>query len=91
MFSILNEANVFGVAKPTKTQLYNKIAAMKARIFPSDKILNTHDLRTRVTQHLEVPESDIEGYIPYYTIEDEDQNSKPSLSLVYFKLTLHIV
>ena len=56
---------------------------MKARIFPSDKILNTHDLRTRVTQHLEVPESDIEGYIPYYTIEDEDQNSEPRFTVIF--------
>ena len=43
----LNNANAFGSVKPSKVQLYNKIANIKKLVFPSQNIVNTHDLRQR--------------------------------------------
>ena len=52
----LIKANVFGLRKPSKVQLYNKITAVKKKLFPSHQILNTHQLRQKVSALLEVPD-----------------------------------
>ena len=52
----LIKANVFGLRKPSKVQLYNKIAAIKKKLFTSHQILNTHQLRQKISALLEVPD-----------------------------------
>ena len=58
----LNEKNLFHAQKATKQQLYNRIANTKKKIFKHQSIVNTHDLRQRVSEHLQVPEEDVQGY-----------------------------
>ena len=79
----LIKANVFGLRKPSKVQLYNKIAAVKKKLFPSHQILNTHQLRQKVSALLEVPDSEVEGFIPYWEIIDEKENEEPRFCVVF--------
>ena len=62
----LRDANVFdGMTEPTMIQLYNKITNVKNILDKTRDILTTHDLRQKVAEHLETPESDIEAFIPF--------------------------
>ena len=56
--------------EPTSQQLYNKIANMKKVLNLSETVENTHDLREKIKEFLEVPDNDIEGYVPYENIQD---------------------
>ena len=69
----LNKANLFLSRKPSKIQLYNKIAAVRKRVFPSINIVNTHQMRQRISNVLEIPASEVEGYVPYWEIDDEKE------------------
>lgn len=79
----LNNANAFGSVKPSKVQLYKKIANTKKLVFPSQNIVNTHDLRQRVSANLDVPESDIEGHVVYHEIDDEVEDEEPRFTIVF--------
>ena len=48
----MNDKNVFGLEKPTQIQLYNKVAATKKKLFPSDNILNTYQFRQKIAEVL---------------------------------------
>ena len=61
---LLNEANIFLSRKPTKIQLYNKCAAMRKKLNPSKNIVNTHQMRQKISEVLESPESEVEGFVP---------------------------
>ena len=58
--------------EPTMEQMYNKVADTKRALNPGPKISTTHDMRQFITNHIEVPEDELEGYIPFYDIQDED-------------------
>lgn len=79
----LNNANVFGNLKPSKVQLYNKIANIKKNIFPAQSILNTHDLRQRVASNLNVPENEVEGHVVHHHIDDEKENEEPRFTIIF--------
>ena len=79
----LNNANVFPGSKPTKVQLYNKIANLKRIVFPSEKITNSHDLRQRVAANLEVPEDELEGYVIDHEIDDEKEEEDPRFTIIF--------
>ena len=80
----LKETNVFvGRNVPSKQQLYNKIAATKKNILPSKTVRNTHELRENIADYLAVPESEIEAFVPYHEIVDDD-DSKPPRFIVIF-------
>ena len=79
----LKNANVFvGRSVPTKTQLYNKIAATKKTVFPSSSVRNTHELRQKVAEYLDQPASDIEAFIPFHDIDDEDEKKEPRFTII---------
>ena len=44
---------------------------------------NTHELRENIADYLAVPESEIEAFVPYNEIIDDDDN-KPSRFIVIF-------
>ena len=79
----LEEANAFGAQKPTKQQLYNKTANLKKLAYPYQNILNTHDLRQRVSANLKVPEDDVEGYVVYSNIDDENEDEEPRFTIIF--------
>ena len=64
------------VPEPTSQQLYNKIANMKKVLNLSETVENTHDLREKIKEFLEVPDNDIEGYVPYENIQDEKEDEE---------------
>ena len=79
----LKNANVFGREVPTKTQLYNKIAATKMLVFPSTKVKNTNELRQKVAKYLAEPASEIEAYVAFHEIDDEDESKAPRFTIIF--------
>ena len=77
------DANVFGGNMPSKTQLYNKVAATKATDSPSICVKNTHELRLKIAEYLKEPESDSEAFVPYYDIEDSDLSKDPCFTDIF--------
>ena len=69
--------------KPSQVQLYNKIAATKKKLFPSDNILNTYQFRQRIADELAVPESEVKGFVPYWDIIDETDDEDPRFCVVF--------
>ena len=55
-------------------QLYNKVSHMKKLLRKTEKLLTTHDLRQKLLLHYEMPGDDFEAYVPYFTIDDENDN-----------------
>ena len=82
----MNHKNVFGLKKPTQVQLYNKVAATKKKLFPSDNILNTYQFRQKIAEVLEVPESEVKGFVPYWDIIDETDEEDPRFCVVFSTL-----
>ena len=53
-------------------QLYNKVSHMKKLLRKTEKLLTTHDLRQKLLLHFEMPGDDLEAYVPYFTIDDDE-------------------
>ena len=58
-------------SEPSMEQLYNKFAAVKKNLNPQPKISTTHDMRQYIINHLQEPEDETEGFIPFHEIKDE--------------------
>ena len=52
-------------------------------IFPSSKIKNTHELRLKVAEYLEKPANDIDAFVPYHEIEDDDESNDPRFTIIF--------
>ena len=75
----LRKAKAFNTGnEPTMPQIYNKVSHTKTLLQKADEILNTHDLRMKAQDLFNVPESDLECYIPFYEINDEDDKYRNS-------------
>jgi hypothetical protein len=79
----LKNTNVCGDKLPSNTELYNKIAAVKKTAFPATKVKNTHELRLKVAKYLREPEAELEAYIPYHDIDDEDDTKEPRFTIIF--------
>ena len=79
----LKDCNVCGRNFPTKTQLYNKIVAMRKKISPSTLVMNTQEMRQAIAPMLEKPEFDNEAYVPYFEIEDKKENESPRFTIIF--------
>ena len=79
----LEAANVFHNRRPTMIQLYNKCAAMKKKVFPAVNIVNTHHMRQKIKDHVEPPECDNTGFIPYWEILDENDDDTPRFCVIF--------
>ena len=74
MLRELRDKNCFaGQNEPTTIQLYNKISHLKKIMNLSENLLTTFQLRQKIQEHTEIPDNDIQGFIPHYIIEDEDE------------------
>ena len=80
---LLNQANVFISRKPTKIQLYNKCAAIRKKLNPSINIVNTHQMRQKISQVVDAPVSDDEGFVPYWEIDDENDDKEPRFCVIF--------
>ena len=89
-----------GSVEPDMIQLYNKISHLKKVLKQTEKIMPTHDLRNKLAEHTATPESEHDGYVPYYAIDDEYDDdetrfivtfaTKKSLELMKSSMTLHV-
>ena len=69
----LEDAGCFeNYPRPTMTQLYNKIHAVKNSLKCSPSVGDTFELRQLINNHLEVPEDFHDAYVPFYEILDDD-------------------
>ena len=81
---LLKNANVFvGRKIATKQQLYNKVAATRKQVLPSKRVKNTHELRESIAKYLGEPQTDIEAFVPFYEIEDEDDDKDPRFIVLF--------
>ena len=85
MLRNMRDKNCFSDSdEPTLIQLYNKISHMKNIMNLAEHIENTHQMRQKIENHLEVPDNDIEGYIPYHSIQDDvEQNEKTRFVVIF--------
>ena len=58
----------------------------------TDNLANTHQLRQKLQQHSEVPDNDIEAYVPYFNIKDDvdDPEDTRFLSIFATKASKHL-
>ena len=77
----------------TMIQLYNKITNIKKVLKLTDNLANTHQLRQKLQQHSEVPDNDIEAYVPYFNIKDDVDDPEDTRFLAIFatKRTLSLL
>ena len=69
--------------EPTKIQLYNKIAHVKKVCNLAESLDNTHELREKIKQYLEIPENDIESYVAHAKIEDENNDEEVRFVIIF--------
>ena len=80
---LLNETNVFISRRPSKIQLYNKCAAIRKTLNPTINMVNNHQMRQKIYQVLDVPASEVEGFFPYFEIDDENDNNEPRFCIIF--------
>ena len=80
----LREANLFEEGnEPTPLQLNNKIQHCRNVIQHSSQIFTTHELRQKVAEMMEEPESEVEGYVAHLLVEDEDETKDPRFVVIW--------
>ena len=47
------------------------------------QIFTTHELRQKICEKLEVPESDVEGYVAHYEVLDEEEDKEPRFTVIW--------
>ena len=47
------------------------------------KVRNTHEPRTKVAEYLEEPESELQAFVPYHEIVDDDESSDPRFTIIF--------
>ena len=68
---------------PTSQQLNNKIAYCRKLLHKSEQVITTGELRTKIKQHVAVPDDECEAYIAYYKIDDDDENLEPRFNIIW--------
>ena len=69
--------------EPTSQQLSNKIAYMKKINGLTEGMENTHEMRQKIEQHDTEPDNDLEAYIPYSEIHDEDKDEETKFIVIF--------
>ena len=80
----LKDANVFSEDNfPSQSQLTTKIHHCRKIISRTIEIFDTHQLRQKIGEKLEVPADDTESYIVYHHVDDEDSEVDPHFSIIW--------
>lgn len=80
----LKDANVFSDGNfPSASQINAKIAYCRSVLRKSIEIFDTHQLREKIAEKLEVPDDDTESYIAYYHIDDEGEVKDPHFCIIW--------
>ena len=84
IFRNLQDANVFPEGKfPERSQLNVKIRHCRNIIRRTVQILDTHELRQMVQQKLTIPEDELESYIAFEEILDEEDDQEPKFNIIW--------
>ena len=75
--------NVFISRRPTKIQLFNNCAAIRKTLNPTINMVNNHQMQPKIYQVLDVPASEVEGFVPYLEIDDENDNNEPRFCIIF--------
>ena len=89
----LQESNLFASGNfPTTSQLNAKIAYCRSIIRRTIEIFDTHQLREKIQEHLEIPDDELDSYIVYHHVDDENPNEDPHFCIIWTskKLTARI-
>ena len=73
---------------PSASQINAKIAYCRSVLRKTIEIFDTHQMREKVAEKLEVPENDIESYIAYHHIDDEDDSKDPHFCIIWMSKKL---
>ena len=69
----MEDAGCFqGYLRPTMTQLYNKIHALKKEMNKNPSMTDTFQMRQLVSNYIDEPEDPNEAFIPFHEIHDDD-------------------
>ena len=80
----LKDANVFSEGTfPSTSQINAKIAYCRSVLRRTIEIFDTHQLREKVAEKLNVPLNDTESYIAYHHIDDEDESKDPHFCIIW--------
>jgi hypothetical protein len=80
----LQDANVFPEGKlPTSRQLTVKIRHCRSIIRRNVQIFDTHELREKIAESLEVPIEDTEGYIAHSEVIDDEDAVEPRFMIIW--------
>ena len=86
----LKDGNVFSEGNfPSASQINAKIAYCKSVLRKTIEIFDTHQMREKVAENLEVPQNDIESYIAYHHIDDEDDAKDPHFCIIWTSKKLY--
>lgn len=80
----LKDANIFSEGNfPSASQINAKIAYCRSILRKSIDIFDTHQLREKIAEKLEVPLEDTESYIAYHHIDDEKEMKDPHFCIIW--------
>jgi len=68
---------------PTTSQLNAKIAYCRSIIRRSIEIFDTHQLRQKIAEKLDIPSDEKESYIAYHHVDDEDESGDPHFCIIW--------
>ena len=58
----------------SKIHIYDKIAHLKKIMNLSENLLTMFKLCHKVQEHTDIPDNDIQGFVPHYIIENDEDN-----------------
>ena len=80
----LENAQLFADGQfPTRQQLNNKIQHCRNSLKKTEQIFTTHDLREKIKEKLEIPEDEMEAYIAYHEVLDEEEDEEPRFTVIW--------
>ena len=84
IFRNLQDANVFPEGKlPTRSQLNVKIRHCQNIIRRTVQIFNTHELCQMIQQKLTIPEDELESYIAFHEVIDDEDDQEPKFNIIW--------
>ena len=80
----MEDANLFSDGRiQTSLQLNNKIRHVRKLLHGSSQIVNTHELREKIQEYLEIPSDANKAYIAVNNVEDDDETAEPRFNIIW--------
>ena len=80
----LKDSNVFAEGKfPSRSQLTVKIRHCRNIIRRTIQIFDTHELRQKISEKLDIPENSTDSYIAFHEVLDDDDDKEPRFTIIW--------